>query len=192
MTFAYVRADCMSDLMKQFEKIVSAVPLRDLQGMGIDVTPFRDGFRYNQTNLFVDYTLYIKNGNKANWNKLMDTVKAGDVIYIPSLSSIFDSAEEFVEVMFDLNERKVFLYATEEKFANTVFNYEVTLRLLSILSNLQMPPTTTLPHNIVDYPEDFMTLYQQLKGKQKTATEIAQECDISVPTLHRLVMFFEK
>lgn len=192
MIFSYIRADCMTDLKVKFTQVVEAVPIRDLQGLGIDITPFKDGFRYNQTNLFVDYTLYTKNGNKANWQKLMDTVNAGDVIYISSLGNVFDNAEEFVEVMFDLNERKVYLYAAEEKFANTLFNYEVTLKLLSILSNLQMPPSSVPPHNVVDYPEDFVALYQQLKSRQKTANEIAQECGISVPTLHRLVLFFER
>lgn len=192
MIVGYCKADCISDLTAQFEKMVSAVPIRDLQGLGIDVTPFREGFKYTQTNLFVDYTLYAKGGNKSNWQKLLDNANAGDVIYVPSLGNVFDNAEEFVEVMFDLNERKIFLYAVEEKFANTLFNYEVTLKLLTILNNLQMPVNSALAHNVVDYPENFPILYQQMKSRQKTTAEVAEECGISPPTLHRLTVFFER
>lgn len=194
-TFAYIQADCLSALKNDFITIVSARPLEVLKKSDTDSKPYGTGFKFDtvsSSNLFVDFTLLSRGGNKSAWARLMQKVQTGDVIYVASLR-VFDTADDFVEAMYDFKEKGIYLYAAEEGFASSVFNYESTLKLLSILNSFSnIREVAEPPHNFVDYPADFEVKYSELKQNKCRAADICEAYNISMPTLRRLVENFER
>lgn len=193
-TFAYIQADCLSALKNDFITIVSARPLEVLKKSDTDSKPYGTGFKFDtvsSSNLFVDFTLLSRGGNKSAWARLMQKVQTGDVIYVASLR-VFDSANDFVEAMYDFKEKGIYLYAAEEGFASSMFDYEPTLKLLSILNSFSNSKEGYEPHNFIDYPDDFEVKYSELKQNKCKAVDVCATYNISMSTLRRLVKSFER
>lgn len=193
-TFAYIQADCLSALKNDFITIVSARPLEVLKKSDTDSEPYGTGFKpdtVSGSNRFVDFTLRDRGGNKSAWAKLMQEVQTGDVIYVASLR-VFGTANDFVEAMYDFKEKGIYLYAAEEGFASSMFDYESTLKLLSILNSFSNSKEGYEPHNLIDYPDDFVVKYLELKQNKCRAADICEAYNISMPTLRRLVENFER
>ena len=149
-----------------------------------------------------------KNMNRPELQKMLDFVRSGDTVYIHDLSRLARSTADLLKIVDQLQEKQVHLVSNKENIDTSTATGKLMLTMIGAINefertNLKERQAEGIAvakaqgkykgRNAITLAdkEDFPELYQQYKEKKMTKSQLAEELEISRPTLDKLIKEYE-
>lgn len=147
-----------------------------------------------------------KNTNRPELKKMLEFAREGDVIYIHDFSRLARSTKDLLEIVEYLNSKKIHLVSNKEAIDSSTPQGKLMLTMIGAIAEFER--TNLLERQkegiaiakrngaykgrkTVNIP-NFADHYQRYMHREVTKSKLAEELNISRPTLDKLIIEHEK
>ena len=144
-----------------------------------------------------------KDTNRPQLKAMMDYVREGDTIYIHDFSRLARSTKDLLEIVEQLNNKKVTLISNKENIDTSTPTGKLMLTMIGAIAEFERANLLERQREGIEIAkregkfkggqvktiEDktFDKLYQKYKNREINKTQLAEKLNISRPTLNKLL-----